>query len=190
MTTAQAFTTTETENLLVSVCRTALTGVLPAGSVWLDEPGSGRKAEPYVRINANGERDKTGLADTHSYSEPTSPGGNAVQNTQRDRVLPVRFDFIGPGCYELARQFADSLDMPNIREMFWAKGVGLVNGVKGPMEVPYTEGMQRKYYYRVQITLSLSESSATPANWIQYVEVSAPGLGIPVETIELTGGEP
>lgn len=183
----QAFSTSEVETLLVSVCKEALTGTLDAGSIWKDKQGFGQKTEPYIRINARNERERHGPFDNQRASAPEDVDGEAVLHTTRSRTLPVFIDAIGQDSYEIARVLSDQLEIPVIRELLWAKGVGLLSS-KGPIPIPYNEGQQRKEYHRLILNLHLLETKQTDTNYIKYLEVRSDQLGIPEETIELIGG--
>lgn len=187
MSTEQAFSTSEVETLLVSVCKEALAGTLDADHIWKDKQGLGQKAEPYIRINARNERERHGPFDNQRASAPEAVDGEAILHTTRSRTLPVHVDAIGADSYEILRVLADQLEIPVIRELLWAKGVGLCSS-KGPIPIPYNEGSQRKEYHRLILSLHLLETVETETNYIKYLEVRSDQLGIPEQTIELIGG--
>ena len=193
MSESQRYTNKEVKKLLRSVCLAIWGNDLPAGDVWIDSEYAGQKKEPYVVI-AGSDRRSWGPDDSRSYhwvaGATESDPFTATETTVRDRRVALSVLVFGSQGEDLAQKVSDNLRGSQFNEMFWAKGVGLVSHSE-PVELPMNEGNKRRSFYRVSVVLSVSEVKSVETNYIQYVEISSPQLGIPEQVIELpTPGGP
>lgn len=187
MSDSQSYTNKEVKKLLRSVC-VAIWGLdLAADKVWIDSAKVGQKSENYAIITVT-DREPVGSDDPARYywaeGEGEDPQPVATEEITRDRRLVCSVLTFGPDAEDLAQKVSDNLRCSEHNEALWASGVGLISHSE-PRELPMNEGQRRTSFWRVSVVLSVSETRLREANYIQYVEISSPSLGIPEQTIEL-----
>lgn len=184
---SQAYTSKELEKLLRLVCADILQGQISPAQIWIDKTG-GKKQEPYIRISAKRFRRGLGFIDAKTHARE-GEGNLPTTTTTSNRIVGAAIDFFGEGGYDLAVAVTDGLQSTSVRAELWRAGVGLVDDLPVPAEMPYSDENGRKERTRLEFNLSTGKTTKTAANYIEFIELKSLSLGIN-ETAQITGGNP